>query len=164
MPAAPRRAAAFDQSLTPPRQRADEINLALKDPETAVNELLSKTGATAATGVTGLLEERLKTAAPPGTSDSRPDAPVEATRSAIELRLTGPLSVPFRELKAAVESADIRTEEGQREALAAGSDGRATLAVRVFTPTEERGDVHAKYDPVFSTLPDLRPEIFNDFK
>ena len=141
----------------------DEINLALRDRDTAVNELLSKSGATAATVVTGLLEERLKAAASAGIADSRPNAPAEATRSAVELRLTGSLSVPFRELKAAVESADIRTEEGQREALAAGFDGRVTLAVRVLTSTREEGDVHVKYDPVFSTLSDLRPEIFNYF-
>ena len=141
----------------------DEINLALRDRDTAVNELLSKPGATAATVVTGLLEERLKATASAGITDSRPNAPAEATRSAVELQLTGSLSVPFRELKAAVESADVLTEEGQREALAAGFDGRVTLAIRVLTSTREEGDVHVRYDPVFSTLSDLRPEIFNYF-
>ena len=53
-------------------------------------------------------------------------ARLTADEKAIDRRLTGLESAPFRELKAAVEQADVTTAEGQRSVIAAGFDGRVT--------------------------------------
>lgn len=140
-----------------------EIEEELHDRAAAINQFYAEPGATASTVVTKLLQERSKTTPSAQTPDLRPGAPIEAAREAIERRLSGSQSQPFREMKALVEKADILTEAGQRDALAAGFDGRVPLAVRVLTSTREEGDVHVKFDPVFSTLSDLRSELLNYF-
>ena len=86
-----------------------------------------------------LLLSKSNTVHADGSGSSGSTGPVDESR--LEAVLTGSDSASFRALVTTLDTLDISTPQGQRDALTAGFDGKCVAAVRVLLSTSENGDL-----------------------
>ena len=135
----------------------DQLETALSDRRSVLQEASAKPGATAASITTALLDEisRIESSAPPGSADPAASGG-HTDEDSILLSLTGAKSAAFRAITNSLAGLDTTVAAGRRDALATAFDGDCVVAVRVLLSAKEDGDPLSRRHATLGALNELR--------